>query len=69
MRFAAVIGDLLALNIKNAYSRIRALFWIMLNFNLILKKRQQTQKFRKSDDNYILQVFSESYLFKPKFIV
>jgi len=31
--------------------------------------RKELQKFRKANDNYVLKVFSEKYIFKPKFIV
>lgn len=68
-RFIAIIRDLAALKISVAISRLKAIFFILINFNLVLKKRRQIQKFRKASDAYILEVFSEKYLFKPKFIV
>ncbi len=68
-RFMAIIKDLAALKINLAISRLRAVLFILLNIGLILKKREQVQKFRKIDDAHILKVFSEKYLFKPKFIV
>ena len=68
-RFAAIARDLAMLRIDIAFSRLRAMFSILFNINPILKKRSQTQKFRKVDDEYILKVFGEKYLFKPKFIV
>ena len=68
-RFAAIARDLAMLRIDIAFSRLRAMFSILFNINPILKKRSQTQKFRQVDDEYILKVFGEKYLFKPKFIV
>ena len=65
MRLLAVLKDLITFNLSSAYARLKALFWIALNFNFILKKREAAQKFRKADDRFILKVFSERYLFKP----
>ncbi|MBI4451998.1 glycosyltransferase family 2 protein [Candidatus Woesearchaeota archaeon] len=69
MRFVAFVKDILTLRFDLAFSRLRAMFWILLNFNKVLRKRNETQKFRKSDDSYILKVFSEKYIFKEKFNV
>ncbi|MBI2559301.1 glycosyltransferase family 2 protein [Candidatus Woesearchaeota archaeon] len=68
-RFIAILKDLSALKINTAFARLKAVSFILFKFNLIIKKRRQTQKFRKVGDSYILKVFSEKYLFKPKFIV
>ena len=68
-RIIAVLKDIATLQIGIAFSRMKAILYVLLNFNLIIKKRVQTQKLRKVTDNYILEVFSEKYLFKPKFIV
>lgn len=67
MRFAAIIKDMLALRPDLAFARLKAMFWILLNFNKILRKRKETQKFRKADDKYILKIFSEKYMFREKF--
>lgn len=69
MRFIAIMKDILTLRFDLAFARIKALFWVLFNLNKILRKRSETQKFRKADDYYILKVFSEKYLFKEKFIV
>ena len=69
MRLLAIIKDILSFRFATAFSRIRAIFWILLNFDTILKKRNEAQKFRKAGDSYILKVFSEKYLFRKKFIV
>lgn len=69
IRLFAVIVDMLTLNFNNALVRIKAILWIIFHINLIIKKRKETQKFRKVGDSYILKIFSERYLFKPKFIV
>jgi len=68
-RFVAIAKDLLTLKINIALSRLKAIFFILSRFNLIVKKRKETQKFRKAEDKYIFKVFSESCLFKKKFIV
>jgi len=69
VRFMAIIRDLLLLKINIAISRLNAMLFILTNFNSILKKRQETQKFRTVNDDYLFEVFSEKYLFKPKFLV
>lgn len=69
MRFIAIIRDLAVLRADIAFSRLRAILFILLNFGFIMNKRRQVQKFRKADDSYILNVFSEKYIFRAKFIV
>ena len=69
MRFIAIIKDIFTLRPDLACARLKALLWVLFNFNKILKKRNETQKFRKVDDSYILKIFSEKYMFKEKFIV
>ena len=68
MRLLAIIRDLITLDVPSALSRLKAVFWIALNVRFVLKKRRETQKMRKADDKFILEVFSERYLFRP-FIV
>lgn len=68
MRLLAILRDLITLNFSSALARLKALLWIAFNFNFILKKRKATQEMRKADDEFILEVFSERYLFRP-FIV
>ena len=69
IRLFAIIKDVLALNLKNAFSRIKAILWIAFNFNIVYKKRKALQKLKKADDKFILEVFSEKYLFqKPALI-
>ena len=68
-RLMAIIKDILSLRIDLAFARIKAHFWVLFNFNKVLRKRKETQKFRKADDDYILKVFSEKYIFKTKFNV
>jgi len=68
-RLIAIIRDILSLRFDLAFARIKAHFWVLFNFNKFLIKRNETQKFRKADDNYILRVFSEKYIFKKKFNV
>jgi GT2 family glycosyltransferase len=68
MRLLAILRDLMAFNLSSALARLKALLWIAFNSNFILKKRKATQEMRKADDTFILEVFSERYLFRP-FIV
>ena len=69
LRLIAIIKDLMTLKLNLAFARIKAIFYVLLNFNSIAKRRKEIQKFRKADDYYILKVFSEKYLFKQRFIV
>src|SRR3989344_8737122 len=69
MRLLAIIRDLITLDVPSALSRLKAVFWIALNVRFVLKKRRETQKMRKADDKFILEVFSERHLFRKKFIV
>lgn len=68
-RFIAILRDIAIFRIDSAFSRVKAIFYVLFNLNSILNKRKETQKFRKADDSYILKIFSEKYLFRPKFIV
>ena len=68
-RLMAIAKDVLSLRLDIAFARIKAHFWVLFNFNKVLRKRNETQRFRKADDNYILRVFSEKYIFKKKFNV
>ena len=69
LRIVAVIKDILTLRFDLAFARIRAIFAVLLNLGNILRKRKETQKFRKADDSYIFKVFTEKYMFRKKFIV
>jgi GT2 family glycosyltransferase len=69
MRLFAILKDFITLDIENAFSRIKAILWVIFNINLIYQKRKKIQKLRKANDDYILKIFSEKYLFKKKFIV
>ena len=68
-RFVAIVRDISNFKFVIALSRLRTILWILINFNVIIRKRQQVQKFRTIDDSYILKVFSEKYLLKPKIII
>ena len=69
LRFAAILKDMLTLRFGMAFARIKAILAVLLNFNNIMDKRKETQKFRKAADSYILKVFTEKYLFRENFIV
>lgn len=68
-RLVSIIKDISTLKIKNAFARINAIWWIIANFNLIIRKRSQLQKLRKASDSFILEVFSEKYIFKKSFLI
>ena len=63
MRFVGMIKDILTLDFQSALARISAILYVIFNFAGIMKKRAQVQKMRKADDKFILEVFSEKYLF------
>ncbi len=69
LRLIAIVKDIFTLRFDLAFARLKAILSVLFNFNSILKKRQETQKFRKVNDDYILKAFSEDYLFKEKFNV
>ena len=64
MRFIAVIKDLITLKFTNVFARIKAISWVIFNFNKILIKRKKIQKRRKVSDRYLFKLFSEKYLLK-----
>ena len=69
MRMLAIIKDIITFRFADALSRVMAIFWVLLNAGKIAGKRKELQRLRKADDNFILKVFSERYLFKKPVIV
>jgi GT2 family glycosyltransferase len=69
MRITALIRDIATLKFENAFLRIKAILWVIFNFNLISKKRKKLQKLRQADDRFILKVFSEKYLLKKPALI
>jgi hypothetical protein len=69
MRLLSILRDIITIKFKNVFARLRAIFWILSNFKLIMKKRNEVQKLREASDNYILKIFSEKYLFRKRFVV
>ena len=63
MRIIVIVRDILKIEFANAFARVRALLWVLLHFDLIIKKRSIIQKIRKVDDKVLLKYFSEKYLF------
>jgi GT2 family glycosyltransferase len=68
-RILTIAKDVLSLRIKNAFSRICSIVWIVLHLPGIISKRNKLQNIRKAGDNYILEIFTEKHLFKKPFIV
>lgn len=64
MRFIAIIKDVVTLKFANAFARIKAILWVIFNFNLIIKKRKKIQKMRKVNDGYLFKLFTEKYLLR-----
>ena len=62
-RAVAIARDLLLLRFGGAFSRIKAIWWVIANFNLVIEGRREAQRIRKVGDNEILKFFSERYLF------
>jgi len=69
LRTVAMVKDIVTFNFSELFSRVKAVLWIVFNFNEILSKRKKTQMHRKADTNFILEIFSEKYLYKKKFLV
>ena len=69
IRLFAIVKDLLTLRINLALARLKAILWLAFNISIVCKKRKETQKYKKVEDKYIFDVFSEKYLFKKKVIV
>ena len=68
-RIFSILKDLASLRVPNAMARIKAIAWVIIHLGLIVRKRQQIQKLRKTDDSYILEVFSEKYILKKPFLI
>ena len=69
VRIFVISKDLALGKFSNSTGRLKAFWWIFSHFNLILKKRKHTQNLRKAKDSFILEVFSEKYIFSKKFVV
>ena len=65
MRILAIIRDISRFQFRNAFARIKAIFWIIFHFGILYKKRSKLQKLRKIKDKELLRFFSEKYLLKP----
>ena len=63
MRIAAVLKDILTLNFANAFARAAAISAVIVKMPKVLEKRKAVQKLRKKDDSFVLEVFTEKYLF------
>lgn len=69
IRLIAVLKDFATLKFMSALARISALFWIISHAKEISKKRKGLQLARKMGDEFVLEVFSEKYLFRKWFAV
>jgi len=63
MRLLAMIRDLFKLKFMDAFARLYAISWVLINLNSIIKKRKIIQKMRKVDDMSLFRLFSEKHLY------
>jgi len=66
MRLATILRDIFTLKFSTAFARIRAIFSVFFMLGKIMEKRKKVQFLRKVSDSYILEAFSEKYLFSKK---
>jgi len=66
MRIISMLKDLVTLNLKGVYAKIKAVLWVISHIPMIYRKRKETQSFRKVSDKDVLSIFSEKHLFKKK---
>ena len=66
MRIISMLKDLVTLNFKGVYAKIKAVLWVISHIPMIYRKRKETQSFRKVSDKDVLSIFSEKHLFKKK---
>jgi GT2 family glycosyltransferase len=69
LRIVAMGRDIVLFNFGGFFARLKAILWVVVNFFKILSKRRETQVHRKAATRFILEIFSEKYLYKKKFIV
>tara|TARA_Y100000310_G_scaffold94862_1_gene92637 strand:- start:4248 stop:5210 length:963 start_codon:yes stop_codon:yes gene_type:complete len=67
MRIIGIIRDLFKFQFKDSLARVKAIFYVILNFDSIFNKRISVQKKRIIKDNKLLKVFSEKYIWKQRF--
>jgi hypothetical protein len=66
MRFIGMIKDIVTFNFANFGARLFAIFSVIINIPITLKKRKSVQKLRKKNDSFLLAIFSGKYLFSNK---
>mgnify|MGYP001602144577 CR=1 FL=1 len=69
LRLFAALKDFASLRFMSALARICALFWVLFNMGKIRKKRNGLQLARRVGDDFVLEAFSEKYIFKKGFVV
>ena len=69
LRVLIISKDILTLNFKSAVARISAIISVIINLGKTLGKRKKLQALRKVNDDYILKIFTEKYLFRKPFNV
>ena len=69
LRVLIISRDILTLNFKSAAARITAIISVLISLGRILGKRKKLQSMRNANDDYILKIFTEKYLFRKHFNV
>ena len=64
MRFIAITKDLVTFKFTNIFARLKAILWVIFNFNSINKKRKKIRKMRKVKDKDLFRLFSEKHLLR-----
>jgi len=63
MRIAAIFKDILTLSFANAFARVAAMLAVIVKMPKVLEKRIDVQKLRIKGEDFVLEVFTEKYLF------
>lgn len=66
MRIAAILKDVSTLKIADGAARVAAMASVIIKMPSILKKRSAIQRLREKNDSFLLEVFSEKYLFSSR---
>ena len=64
LRLLAFFRDLAKLKFGEAFARVKAIFWVILDIGKIMGKRNIIQRMRKIKDKELFKVFDEKYLFR-----
>lgn len=63
-RLLGMVKDILRLNFRLAFTKVRAFWWCIANIKLVYNKRKEIQKTRKMPDSYVFKLASEREFLK-----